>query len=146
MTAATMLPEPQTEDIASLIETAQILGATTALIRRDRDVDFKRGRPGIGSLVIVDDLAPSTGPRCFDAGALSILDRAHGVFVVADVGDDGLATLVITAMGANVGVVLTHARRVPEWERYLDQIVPRTLRMTCIGGMVQPTVDVAGTA
>jgi hypothetical protein len=145
--AATKLAEPEAEDIASaLIETAQILGATTALIRRDRDVESKLGRPGIGSLIIVDDVEPSTGPDRFGGEAVTVLDRAHGIFITVDAGEEVLSKLLTTAMGANVGVILTDIRRVPEWEQYVGQIAPGTLRMTCVGDALSPTVDASGTA
>src|SRR5581483_8892883 len=72
---------------------ADALGVTTMMIARGRDVDVRGGRRGIGALVIVDDAA-GEGPSGFDPEALELLERVHGIFVLADPGQDEIEVLI----------------------------------------------------
>jgi hypothetical protein len=133
-----------------MIAAAEALGATTALISPgrgavDTGVVSRRGRNGLGALVVVHDTG-AAGPRDFDAEALELLDRCHGIFIVADPGEDELATIIATARGAVVGVVLTSAVQAEAWSMAMTALAPRAIRMTAIGARRSPTVAGSGMA
>jgi hypothetical protein len=146
MTPAEAMPSWLPPDIAAAIEKA---GITVGFADRDCSGLLYKGADGLGALILVDDRDPAIGPWRFGIDFSDTIERCHGVFIVdGDAFDKHVASLVQTAMGSLVFVIVTDATNAADWSELVAEIAPGVIRMTVIGAGApsQSTVGYAGAA